>query len=264
MIFYACIRHRKLLPKLFKAKEVKMQFADIHIHALCGVDDGAKTAEEMFAMIDAAYSDGTRLMCLTPHFYPGMFGEHRKKTEEAFGLLEAYVSEKYPDMEIHLGNEMRFAPNCHEWLDDGVCFSMCSTRYVLTEFSFFDSSEHIVRGLESMFNHGYIPILAHAERYPHLSISDIRKLRAKGVLIQLDSMSIMMKSGFKEWFRSNKLLYERIADFVSSDAHDLKERTVGLRTCFEYVQKKYGTVYAEAVFYDNAREILCAETESEV
>ena len=49
----------------------KMIFADIHIHALYGVDDGARNKIMMFKMIDAAYKDCTRVMCLTPHFHPG-------------------------------------------------------------------------------------------------------------------------------------------------------------------------------------------------
>jgi len=46
-------------------------FSDLHMHALFGVDDGPKTEDDMYAVLDAAYADGTRYMCLTPHFHPG-------------------------------------------------------------------------------------------------------------------------------------------------------------------------------------------------
>lgn len=37
-------------------------FTDYHAHFVYGVDDGARTREEMFAMLDAAAADGvTRL-----------------------------------------------------------------------------------------------------------------------------------------------------------------------------------------------------------
>ena len=32
-----------------------MTYSDMHIHALYGVDDGAKTEEMMLAMVDAEY-----------------------------------------------------------------------------------------------------------------------------------------------------------------------------------------------------------------
>ena len=55
-----------------------MDFSDLHIHILCGVDDGAKTEADMYAMADAAYSGGTRIICATPHFHPGYFGDNIK------------------------------------------------------------------------------------------------------------------------------------------------------------------------------------------
>jgi protein-tyrosine phosphatase len=241
-----------------------MPFADIHIHALCGVDDGAKTDEDMFAIIDAAYADGTRLMCVTPHFNPGMFGEHHERTVHMFEKLKSYVSEKYPDLALFLGNEIRYAPSCHNWIYDGVCFSLGDTKYVLMEFSYSDGSAKIINGLEKMFNSGFIPILAHAERYPRLSIPEIRALRDNGVLIQVDSMSLLRDFGFSEWFRSKRILKERLADFVSSDAHDLTSRPPELSPSFEYVKKKFGERYAKAIFYENACELFGLNKESEV
>ena len=41
-------------------------FFDMHSHMLCGVDDGAKNPEEMLAMLEMAYADGVRALCLTP------------------------------------------------------------------------------------------------------------------------------------------------------------------------------------------------------
>lgn len=40
-----------------------MAHADIHIHLLFGVDDGAKDEDEMHAILDAAYQAGTRVLC---------------------------------------------------------------------------------------------------------------------------------------------------------------------------------------------------------
>ncbi len=241
-----------------------MQFSDIHIHAICGVDDGAKNEEDMFAIVDAAYADGTRLMCVTPHFNPGMFGEHSGRTKEKYEVLREYISEKYPDMELLLGNELRYASGFRNWVYDGVCNTMGNTKYILLEFSFTAASEQIVKGVESVFNSGFIPIIAHVERYSKLSVSDICELRRKGALMQVDSMSILRGFGFKEWMRSKKLLAERIVDFVSSDAHDTGSRPPELSPCYEYVKKKCGEHYADAVFYSNAYELFGSQKEREV
>ena len=47
------------------------EFADIHIHLLPGVDDGARDLQEACAMARLAYESGTRVMVLTPHFGGG-------------------------------------------------------------------------------------------------------------------------------------------------------------------------------------------------
>ncbi len=241
-----------------------MQFSDIHIHAVCGVDDGAKNEEDMFAIVDAAYADGTRLMCVTPHFNPGMFGEHSRRTREKYEVLRAYVSEKYPDMQLLLGNELRYASNFRNWIYDGVCNTMGGTKYILLEFSFTETSEKIIKGVESVFSSGFIPIIAHVERYSKLSVSQIRMLSEMGALMQVDSMSLLRDFGFKEWMRSKKLLAERLVDFVSSDAHDTSSRPPELSPCYEYVKTKFGERYANAVFYSNAYELFGSQNEREV
>ena len=43
-----------------------MNFSDLHIHILSGVDDGPKTEVDMYAMADAAYAGETRIICATP------------------------------------------------------------------------------------------------------------------------------------------------------------------------------------------------------
>ncbi|MFR5854611.1 MAG: CpsB/CapC family capsule biosynthesis tyrosine phosphatase [Lachnospiraceae bacterium] len=43
-----------------------MKFADVHSHFVYGVDDGAKTQEEMKAMLDAAWQDDVTTLVATP------------------------------------------------------------------------------------------------------------------------------------------------------------------------------------------------------
>ena len=63
-------------------------FFDLHSHMLCGVDDGAGSPEEMFAMLEMAYEDGVRAICLTPHYSPYLFGDTFAKSEASFAMLE--------------------------------------------------------------------------------------------------------------------------------------------------------------------------------
>ena len=70
-----------------------MLLADMHIHVLCGVDDGARTEEEMRAIVTKSYEEGVRVMCVTPHFHPRYFGDNREAVQTAADAAELWLSD---------------------------------------------------------------------------------------------------------------------------------------------------------------------------
>ena len=120
-------------------------FFDLHSHMLCRVDDGTRSEEEMYSMLDRSYADGVRGLFLTPHFSPGMFGDTRETAKESFALLTAYAKEKYPDMELFLGNELGYYDGCQRALEAGDCNTLAGSRYVLVDFSEYEEFNTIRR-----------------------------------------------------------------------------------------------------------------------
>ncbi|MDO4622423.1 MAG: hypothetical protein Q4B22_05680 [Eubacteriales bacterium] len=235
-----------------------MPFFDMHNHSLFGVDDGAQTEAHMCRMIDASYADGVRSMCLTPHFHPGYFGNNREKSEEAFRILQAYAAEAYPDLELYLGNELRYSPDCISWLDDGACRTMNGSRYCLVDFSEAESENKIVGGIDRLLNAGYHPILAHAERYRNLDrkCKAIHDMRENGVIIQVDAQSVLGGFGLRIQMRTKRILQLGLADLIGSDAHDTSHRPPELSLSFQKISAKYGTDYAESMFCHNAGKLI--------
>ena len=235
-----------------------MNFADIHFHALSGSDDGAKTESDMFAIVDAAYAEGTRHLCLTPHYHPGYYGHNRERSGAAFETLTRYAKEKYPDLTLAIGNEIHYGSGCEHWLTDGECRTMNGTDYVLIDFSYGESARVIADALNRLLNTGYRPILAHAERYTDIrgDLAFIDDMRQNGVLIQLDADSLL--GGFgplaKRFCRA--MLKRRLVDFISSDAHDVDKRPPLMRPAYDYIVKKHGQQYADAVCRDNALALI--------
>lgn len=238
-----------------------MNFADIHIHGLTGADDGAQSDEMMFRMVDLAYGDGTRLLCLTPHFHLGYFGDNRQTAAESFARLRDYTRERYPDLELCLGNELRYGPDCGSWLQDGLCLTLNHTDLVLVDFSAGEGSRSIIRGLERLMNMGYSPVLAHAERYWELSMGDLRQLHRKGVLLQVNAGSLMGKFGLEARLRAGRLIRERLVSMVATDAHDDRKRPPDLSRACRRVRKMTDPQYAEEVFYLNAAALLRSNQE---
>lgn len=235
-----------------------MELADLHIHALYGVDDGAKTEAEMQQMIGASYADGVRTICLTPHFHPGYFGDNYEKIDLAYSRLQVYTEQRYPELRLFLGNELRYSRGCVSWLEEGRCRTLNHTRYVLVDFSEREEGRAIVAGLEHLLNAGYIPVLAHVERYDRLDTGSrgIRELQENGVLIQIDIQSLFGGFGWTIKRRARSILSRRQADLVATDAHDLTGRPPGLANGYRFLAEKYGQHYADAVCWGNAQKIL--------
>lgn len=240
-----------------------MGYADIHNHALWGVDDGAKTEEEMRQMVVVAYQDGCRTLFLTPHFHLGYFGDNQQKSAQCFQQLQDWAGEQFPDLQLVLGNELRYSQGCIDWLEESKCRPMGQTNFLLVDFSEHEKATVIEKGLSRLFNAGYTPILAHAERYVdlHHRRDVIERLRANGVYIQMDARSVLGDFGFWVKQAAKGLLVRRLVDFVGSDAHDLKRRPPGLAEAYQFIEKKYGNQYAAKVCGENARRILLSQKE---
>lgn len=238
-----------------------MAFSDIHTHLLFGVDDGADDEDEMHAIADAAYKSGTRLICCTPHFHPGYFGNNRDRSAASFERFAAYAEETYPDMTVYLGNEIRYDPECVSWLSDGACRTLNKTRYVLVDFSEVAEGKLIENGLNRLLNAGYIPVLAHAERYRalHGKLSTIYSYRDRGVVIQADTQSLFGGFGFAIRRQCRKLLAEGLIDIFSSDAHDCTSRPPEMDECYNFILKKYGSDRADALCRENAAKLMLGE-----
>ena len=234
-----------------------MSFSDIHIHILYGTDDGPRTSESMFKMVDFAYQHGTRLICATPHFYPSYFGDNRESSLEAFSVLTEYCKEKYSDLALYLGSELYYTHEVATWLKNGVCRPMNNSRYVLIEFDVTASEDFIAESVDRLLNSGYVPIIAHAERYRHLGIGRLWAIRENGALVQVNAQSFdacIANLGIRKRLKS--MLDNGYVDFVSSDAHGVTTRLPKMDNAYEYLVKKYDEQYANDLCCNNAKKLF--------
>ena len=230
---------------------------DLHCHLLWGVDDGARDSETMRAMLDMAYRDGTRMLCFTPHYHPGYYGDNRAQTDAAFAEAQAYAAERYPELALGLGNELHYDAGAAEWLRAGEARTLCGSRYALVDFRFGESAYTIDRAMAQVLSLGYTPVLAHVERYHalHGKLRDVEAMMARGVLMQLDAQSVLGDFGAAERRMARAMLKRGMADLVCSDGHDLHSRPPVRSACRQLIEKKYGEEYAELLFWRNPGRI---------
>ncbi len=232
-----------------------MIFADIHTHVLAEVDDGTQSEEEMFHLLDECYRNGTRYLCCTPHYHPGYYGNNKEKSSAEFSALTSYAETAYPDMRIYLGNELHYHQGSIEWVKRGDCRTINNTRYLLVDFSSDESANNIEHALEKFLRIGYIPILAHIERYKCFRhhYRRLEKLRSEGVLLQANTASIL---NLRQHPALSKLLKNFHIDLVASDTHNLTTRPPMMEEAYKEIYDKYSADYANWIFYEHAVQIL--------
>ncbi len=233
-------------------------FFDLHSHMLSEVDDGATNQEVMFSMLEMAYADGVRALCLTPHYSPYLFGETYHKSERSFAVLAQYVAERHPDLQLFLGHELGYHAGCINALHEGKCRTINGSRYVLVDFpekvNFFELS-NAMNQLRSM---GFCPILAHAERYRCLfsKFKWVRSFVDEGGIIQINASSANGSWGTLAKMQWKRLVKEGLVHIVSSDGHNMTTRQPKISVCMEQLKKYCDRETIADLVWNNAWRVV--------
>lgn len=230
---------------------------DIHNHGLFEVDDGASSKEEAIQMLRDAVEQGITAIVLTPHYRHGMFKYQTELVDAHFAELKK-EAEKI-GIELFLGCEYHVNSRIIEYLQQGRCHSMADGKYVLTEYSYETEYAYIVEWTRILLRNGYIPIIAHAERYECIFKQPrrIEELIRFGAVVQLNADSVIGKIGFRLKHFCLKVLkdnYESI--IIASDTHDMEMRINRLGKCYDYIRRKLGEEIAEIVLAQNPSQVI--------
>lgn len=231
-------------------------FIDIHNHTLFGVDDGPKSLEESWEMLKEAQGQGARAVILTPHYRHGMFPYPEEQIEENYRTLCERA--KGLEISLYLGCEYHVNSEITEKLQKGRCRTLAESDYVLTEYSGQTQYSYISEYTGRLLSSGYIPVIAHVERYGCLLKEPglCAELSGKGALIQVNADSILGMDGRAAGRFCRKLLKNQWVDLIASDAHGRRERANHMGSCRRAVEKTYGEAYARRLFWENPERIL--------
>ena len=206
---------------------------DLHNHILYGIDDGARTIEEALEMIDQAIKIGVTTICATSHYKSGSY--ENKNYEKNYKKLIAKVKEESIDIKILRGNELMLDIEGLEALKAGKVNTINDTKYLLVEPFPGMNALALEKGLKRIVELGYLPILAHVERYTHLRIEQLARIKKLGIIYQVNIESIM---NFRE--RIEALIEEDLVDIVASDAHRKDKRSYKLEESIDRWKKLIG------------------------
>lgn len=231
---------------------------DIHCHILPNVDDGSESLEESIEMAKIAESEGITKIVNTSHCH---FDFKYKKGNELKLELEKFnqaLKEENINIEVLLGNELYYTSDLIERFDELDFFSMNNSKYILMEFSPINFPKNIEDVIYEIKIRGYIPIIAHAERYKQVQedVNIVLDCIKEGALIQVNASSILGKNGENVEDTSKKLLDNNMVHFVATDAHSSNRRRPLIKDSYNYILKNYGKEVSEKLFIENPTAVI--------
>ena len=132
------------------------------------------------------------------------------------------------------------------------------TEYVLVEFSPYVYISEMTYCLKYLLDYGYIPVIAHVERYYalHGTTQWINILRKMGCLFQVNAYSFIDEGNEKIKKFARTLLKDRYISFIGSDAHRTNHRPYAIKNGIDYIYANCDEKYAKDICYRNAKNML--------
>lgn len=233
-------------------------FVDLHSHILPGVDDGSKNMDQSVRMLRMAIAEGIRTIIATPHYMVGAKNCPVLQLRSVGDELQKEAAKIDPNMRILLGNEIYYSESVLEAIQSGAALTLSGSRYVLIEFSPKDSFNHIFRGLSGLISAGYLPIVAHMERYGclHKNSSFAEELINLGCYLQMNCTSLIGGLLDSDAKYHRRLVEQGLIHFLGSDCHDDKVRVPSMARAWKQLQKKYDEEVLNRIFYEHPFKVL--------
>ncbi len=233
---------------------------DLHCHILPGLDDGADGIEEAVEMAAYAAQEGTEGIVATPHtnVTHGYRNYWDERLLEKLNRLQEQLDILRIPLRLYVGQEIYLTDDVLSLLRAGRLVSLNRSRYILSEFSFRESPARMTELLAPLLSAGYIPVIAHPERYACVQ-EDWRicaMYRELGCAVQLNKGSIAGAFGQAAAHAARRILAAGLCDLVASDGHGVYRRRPELRSIHEWISTRFSIDYADHLTRINPGRIL--------
>jgi len=237
---------------------LKHTFKDIHSHIIPCIDDGSGSLESSLKMLKTMENAGTKELFLTPHY--SMRRRYKTSSERILSKFEEFENlckNIGIGIRLHCGCEIEYSADVPSLLQAGELVTLDGTKYILLEFAPYIEIREIIEAVRTIVQLGFIPIIAHIERYPALKnrIVDIEILKSMGAMVQTNIDYIISRPIFVDDFLKT-LISENIIDFIAGDVHMNPYSYAQLNKCAKIIEKYSSEDYVNDVFYKNFDKIL--------
>ena len=234
------------------------RFVDLHCHILPALDDGAKDMEKTKEMLKIAYEEGIREIIATPHFFASKKSASIERIKMTIAEVERQMEQWGFQIKLYPGNEIYYRSEVPDLLEEGQIATLAGSRYVLVEFDPMTEYSYLRDGILKLDSYGYVPILAHTERYECLwkKKEKLQRVKDHGGLIQVNASSFQGGLFDEMAKRARYLMKNELLDFIGTDAHSTGKRSPRMKETASYLYKKLGDKKTNKILVENPRAVI--------
>tara|TARA_Y100001954_G_C15750657_1_gene573475 strand:+ start:335 stop:1081 length:747 start_codon:yes stop_codon:yes gene_type:complete len=220
-----------MLLNIFKSKPtlkdlIPNDYVDIHSHILPGLDDGCKNINESEEITNKLKELAFNKLIFTPHIINGLYNNDLISIKTCF---EKFNKNNPSKLSLDYACEYMIDESLIEKADNKKLITI-GDKYVLLEMSYLSEPINLNEILFQIQTNGYIPIIAHPERYRFWfeKFKKFIKLKDRGCLFQLNLLSSIGYYGKDIAKFCDKLLKNNMIDFTGTDIHNINQSNLFL------------------------------------
>jgi len=193
---------------------------DIHSHFIPGIDDGAPDLETSISLIRKMQELGYKKVITSPHVMSDFYKNTAEIILEGLADVRAELKSQNINMEIEAAAEYYIDFEFEQKIGKEK-FLTFGDNYILTELSFMQAPQNLFDIIFKLQLEGYKVVLAHPERYEYYVKKDYEELAARGVLLQINLLSLIGYYSPQIQQKTKELIAENQVSFVGTDCHNM-------------------------------------------
>lgn len=192
---------------------------DYHSHLLPDVDDGVQTVEESLEILRLYEQLGIREVWFTPHIMEDIPNTTAGLRERFAQFQKCYTG----PIRLHLAAEYMLDNLFKERLAHRDLLPIGEEgNHLLVETSYFNPPMDLYGMMEKIKSAGFIPVLAHPERYTYMGEKEYRRLKESGVMFQSNLPSLTGSYGKQVLQKVRHFSVKGYTDIWGTDTHRLQ------------------------------------------
>jgi protein-tyrosine phosphatase len=194
---------------------------DIHSHILPGIDDGAPDTATSLELIRGLYELGIRRSVATPHIIGDLYRNNPQTIAAALEQAKKACSKAGIGIELSAAAEYMLDDHFLELLQKKERLLTIHKNILLTEVSYTSTPQNFAEITAGIISEGYLPILAHPERYHYYqqNFDKFYRLKEMGFILQVNILSLTGYYGKRAEKAVKFILEKDLATLVGTDLH---------------------------------------------